>query len=301
MLNDSGQLVIQLNRYLEYLSGVRHSPVNTIQAYRRDLEKFFGFADIRGVDNFSVLTAEDVEQYKLYLASTGLSASSVSRSLSALRGMFQYLIAVGQMQSNPARSVHNDKATKKELNILTSAEVETLLAQPDTSDVKGMRDKAMLELLYATGIKVSELIGLDLSDVNLTLSFVRCGGKENERFIPLYPVALHALEVYLTRSRTLLTAGSNEKALFVNISGERMTRQGFWKILKGYVQSAHITKDITPHTLRHSFATHLLENGADIHEIQEILGHRDLASTQKYTQYLKNKMKKSYMKFHPRA
>lgn len=301
MLNDSGQLTIQLNHYLEYLSGVRHSPVNTIQAYRRDLEKFFGFADIRGVDNFTVLTAEDVEQYKLYLASTGLSASSVSRSLSALRGLFQYLIAIGQMQSNPARSVHNDKAAKKELNVLTSAEVETLLAQPDTGDVKGLRDKAMLELLYATGIKVSELIGLNLSDVNLPLSFVRCGGMTNERIIPLYPVALHALEGYLNRSRPLLTAGNAETALFVNISGERMTRQGFWKILKGYVEDANITKAITPHTLRHSFAAHLLENGADIHEIQEILGHRDLASTQKYTQYLKNKMKKSYMKYHPRA
>lgn len=286
---------------MEYLSGVKHSPVNTIQAYRRDLEKFFGFAELHGVDNFSDLTAEDVEQYKLFLTSTGLSASSVSRSLSALRGMFQYLITVGQMLSNPARSVHNDKAAKKELNVLTSAEVETLLAQPDSGDVKGMRDKAMLELLYATGIKVSELIGLNVSDVNIPLSFVRCGGKDNERFIPLYPVALHALEQYMTRSRPLLTAGNGETALFVNISGERMTRQGFWKILKGYVAAANITKDITPHTLRHSFAAHLLENGADIHEIQEILGHRDPASTQKYTQYLKNKMKKSYMKYHPRA
>lgn len=301
MQHDSEQLTLQLNRYLEYLSGVKHSPVNTIQAYRRDLEKFFGFADLHGVNSFTVLTAEDVAQYKGYLTSTGLSASSVSRSLSALRGMFQYLIAIGQMSSNPARGVHNDKTAQKEPNILTSAEVETLLAQPDVSDVKGIRDKAMLELLYATGIKVSELIGLDLSDVNLALSFVRCGGVDNERIIPLYPVALHALEVYLNRSRPLLTAGNEETALFVNISGERMSRQGFWKILKGYVQSAKITKAITPHTLRHSFATHLLENGADIHEIQEILGHRDLASTQKYTQYLKNKMKKSYMKFHPRA
>ncbi len=301
MLNDSGQLTLQLHHYLEYLSGVRHSPDNTVQAYRRDLEKFFGFADVRGVDSFTELTPEDVEQYKRYLSSTGLSASSVSRSLSALRGMFQYLVAVGQMQSNPARGVHNDKAAKKELNVLTSAEVETLLSQPDTNDVKGMRDKAMLELLYATGIKVSELIGLNLTDVNLALSCVRCGGSENERLIPLYPVAMHALEVYLHRSRPILTSGQSGEALFVNISGERMTRQGFWKILKGYVRAANIQKDITPHTLRHSFAAHLLENGADIHEIQEILGHRDLASTQKYTQYLKNKMQKSYMKYHPRA
>ena len=297
----TGQLTLQLNRYLAYLRDEKHSSANTVQAYRRDLEKFFGFATTRDIRSFSQLTPEDVEAYKLYLNAQGLSSSSVSRSLSSLRGLFQYLLSVGLAENNPAKNVHNDKVVRKELNVLTSKEVETLLAQPDTNDVKGIRDKAMLELLYATGIKVSELIGLNLSDLNLSVSCIRCGEGENERLIPLYPVALKAVTNYLEYSRKILTSASDESALFVNISGERLSRQGFWKILKAYVQAANITKDITPHTLRHSFATHLLENGADIHDIQEILGHRDLSSTQRYAQYLKEKMKNSYMKFHPRA
>ncbi|MBQ9130939.1 MAG: tyrosine recombinase [Clostridia bacterium] len=297
----TGQLSLQLNRYLTYLRDEKQSSVNTVQAYRRDLEKFFDFAAPRDIRSFAQLNPEDVEAYKLYLNSLGLSASSVSRSLSSLRGLFQYLLSVGVLESNPAKAVHNDKVVRKELNVLTSKEVDALLSQPDVNDIKGMRDKAMLELLYATGIKVSELIGLDLNDLNLSVSCIRCGDTGNERMIPLYPVALKAVTTYLEKSRRFLASSSNENALFVNVAGERLSRQGFWKILKSYVQAANITKDITPHTLRHSFATHLLENGADIHDIQEILGHRDLSSTQRYAQYLKDKMKNSYMKFHPRA
>jgi len=297
----TGQLTIQLNRYLAYLRDEKHSSANTVQAYRRDLEKFFGFAIAKDIHSFSQLNEEDVEEYKLYLNAQGLSSSSVSRSLSSLRGLFQYLLSVGLADANPAKNVHNDKVVHKELNVLTSKEVDALLSQPDVNDIKGIRDKAMLELLYATGIKVSELIGLDLNDLNLSVSCIRCGEGENERLIPLYPVALKAVTAYLDKSRVILADSSEERALFVNISGERLTRQGFWKILKSYVSSAKITKDITPHTLRHSFATHLLENGADIHDIQEILGHKDLSSTQRYAQYLKDKMKNSYMKFHPRA
>ena len=297
----ASQLTIQLNRYLAYLRDEKHSPSNTVQAYRRDLEKFFGYAATRDIRSFSQLNEEDVEEYKLYLNAQGLSSSSVSRSLSSLRGLFQYLLAVGLADTNPAKNVHNDKVVRKELNVLTSKEVEALLSQPDVNDIKGIRDKAMLELLYATGIKVSELIGLDLKDLNLSVSCIRCGEGENERLIPLYPVAMKAVTTYLEKSRMILAASTEENALFVNIFGERLSRQGFWKILKSYVASAKITKDITPHTLRHSFATHLLENGADIHDIQEILGHRDLSSTQRYAQYLKDKMKNSYMKFHPRA
>ena len=297
----ASQLTIQLNRYLAYLRDEKHSPSNTVQAYRRDLEKFFGYAATRDIRSFSQLNEEDVEEYKLYLTAQGLSSSSVSRSLSSLRGLYQYLLAVGLADTNPAKNVHNDKVVRKELNVLTSKEVEALLSQPDVNDIKGIRDKAMLELLYATGIKVSELIGLDLKDLNLSVSCIHCGEGENERLIPLYPVAMKAVTTYLEKSRMILAASTDENALFVNLSGERLSRQGFWKILKSYVASAKITKDITPHTLRHSFATHLLENGADIHDIQEILGHRDLSSTQRYAQYLKDKMKNSYMKFHPRA
>lgn len=295
------QLSEQVNKYIDYQKNSKKSSTNTLMAYRRDLEKFFAFAEKNHINSFSDLSVDGVEKYKSYLGSLGLSSNSVSRSLSALRSLIQYLISIGQAKSNPAKSVHNDKAEKKTLNILSNAEIDTLLNQPDVKEVKGLRDKAMLETLYATGIKVSELINLDISDVNTTLSFIRVGEGENERIIPIYPICLKSIINYIEKSRKLMVSDTNERALFVNTSGTRMTRQGFWKILKGYVSSAKINKDITPHTLRHSFAAHLLENGADIHDIQEILGHRELASTQKYTQYLRDKMKNSYMKFHPRA
>lgn len=297
----SERLNQQLNQYFDYLRNVKKASGNTLLAYKRDLEKFYGFAELHGIESFVGLSVEDVKSYKQYLSSSGLSSASVSRSLSSLRGLFQYLISVGVVEENPARSVHNDKLVKKDMSILTASEIESILAQPDTHDLKGIRDKAMLELLYATGLKVSELVSLDVSDLNFTLSFVRCGSSPNERYVPFYPIASKALSDYLSKARKFFIVNDLETALFVNMSGERITRQGFWKLLKGYVASAGISKDITPHTLRHSFAAHLLENGADIHDIQEILGHRDPASTQRYAQYLKEKMRSSYMKFHPRA
>ena len=241
----ASQLTIQLNRYLAYLRDEKHSPSNTVQAYRRDLEKFFGYAATRDIRSFSQLNEEDVEEYKLYLNAQGLSSSSVSRSLSSLRGLFQYLLAVGLADTNPAKNVHNDKVVRKELNVLTSKEVDSLLSQPDVNDIKGIRDKAMLELLYATGIKVSELIGLDLKDLNLSVSCIHCGEGENERLIPLYPVAMKAVTTYLEKSRMILAASTDENALFVNLSGERLSRQGFWKILKS--QHTHHPSWNTPY------------------------------------------------------
>ena len=291
----------QLNSYFSYLKDIKKSSDNTLQAYRRDLQKFVEYAAVENINDFSEVDYDVVCDFKAHLSSNGLSSPSVSRTLSSMRGLFQFLISIGVCENNPAKSVHNDKIEKKELMVLSSKEVEALLSQPNTNDLKGIRDKAMLEVLYATGIKVSELIGLDLDDVNLQLSFIRCGSEDKERFIPIYPLALKSLVNYVEKSRKLLVSDSREKALFVNVTGERMTRQGFWKILKAYTKSANITKPITPHTLRHSFAAHLLENGADIHDIQVILGHSDIASTQRYAQYLKEKMKTSYIKFHPRA
>ncbi len=294
-------LISQLNNYFGYLKDVKKSSDNTIQAYRRDLDKFLDYASSTRIDDFRAVDSDTVFDFKTYLSSKGLSSASVSRTLSSLRSLFQFLISNGTCSSNPAKAVHNDKAEKKELMVLTSKEIENLLSQPNTLDVKGMRDKAMLEILYATGIKVSELIGLNVDDINIQLSFIRCGSDDKERFIPIYPIAVKAVSTYLEKARMMLVSDSREKALFVNVTGERMTRQGFWKILKSYTQSAGIKKTITPHTLRHSFAAHLLENGADIHDIQLILGHSDIASTQRYTQFLKDKMKNSYIKFHPRA
>ena len=294
-------LTSQLNNYFIYLSDVKKSTDNTLQAYKRDLQKFVDYANASDINDFIDVDTDVVTDFKAHLISIGLSSASVSRTLSSLRGVFQYLITQGVCEINPAKAVHNDKVEKKELMVLTSKEVESLLAQPDANDIKGMRDKAMLEILYATGIKVSELIGLNVDDVNVQLSFIRCGEGDKERFIPIYPIACKCLITYIEKSRKLLVSNARENSLFVNITGERMTRQGFWKILKSYTQSAGITKTITPHTLRHSFAAHLLENGADIHDIQLILGHSDIASTQRYAQFLKDKMKNSYIKFHPRA
>lgn len=287
--------------YVVYLQREKHCSPNTLSAYRRDMQKFFDYAEEFGIASFDRVTAADVSSYKQYLLRRGLSASSVSRSLSGLRGLYQYLISVGAMDHNPAREIPNDKVAKKGPQVLTNKEIELLLSQPSPNDLKGIRDKAMLELLYATGIKVSELVSLDVDDVNLSLSFIKCGNGGKERFIPVYPLALKALTNYLEFSRRLLVVHPDERALFVNVNGDRMTRQGFWKLLKQYAESAKIYKDITPHTLRHSFAAHLLENGADIHDIKEILGHADISSTQRYAQFLKDKMKNSYMKFHPRA
>ena len=298
---ENTNITSQLNNFFVHLKDVKKSSENTIQAYRRDLDKFIEFSNLRAINDVTKVDFETISVFKDFISKKGLSSSSVSRTLSSLRSLFQFLIAEGVCENNPAKAVHNDKVEKKELIVLTSKEVEKLLSQPDTSDIKGLRDKAMIELLYATGIKVSELIALDVSDFNAQLSFIRCGSGEKERFIPIYPLACKAIHTYLEKSRKLFVSDSEEKSLFVNVTGERMTRQGFWKILKAYVSSAGIKKDITPHTLRHSFAAHLIENGADIHDIQLILGHSDIASTQRYTQFLKEKINNSYIKFHPRA
>ena len=194
-----------------------------------------------------------------------------------------------------------EKAEHKLPQILTSKEVELLLEQPECTDMKGYRDRAMLELLYATGIRVSELIGLNTSDINLPAGVIRCTSKGKERMIPLYPAAVKALNEYVEFIRPQMIADPDEHALFVNVSGERMSRQGFWKIIKSYQAKAHIEKTITPHTLRHSFAAHLLENGADLHAIQEMLGHADISSTQVYSHLVKKQLKDIYNKAHPRA
>ncbi len=297
----NNNLISQLNTYFVYLQDVKKCSNNTLQAYQRDLQKFVDYLSDIEIEDFAVVDSDIIANFKIYLTSLGLSSPSVSRTLSSMRGLYQFFVMNGICDSNPAKVIHNDKVEKKEIAVMTASEVETLLAQPDCNDIKGIRDKAMLELLYATGIKVSELIGLNVEDFNAQLSFIRCGDNEKERFIPIYPVAAKAVITYLEKARKLLVSNENERALFVNVTGEKMTRQGFWKIIKAYAVKANIKKTITPHTLRNSFASHLLENGADIHDIQVILGHSDIASTQRYAQFLKDKMKNSYIKFHPRA
>ncbi len=292
-----------INDYLEYLSNNRKTAANTLAAYRRDLQLFLDFLTTQNV-SISKCDKALVAKFKELLVKNGKSVSTVSRCMSSVRSFYKYLFVTDKVTDNPAKEIKNDKSEKKELEILTEEEIDRLLAQPDVKDFKGKRDKAMLELMYATGVKVSELMALDISDVNLKMNFVRCRsekGKDSERIILLYPAAVKEIDDYLKHARSYFVSDTEETALFVNVNGDRMTRQGFWKLLKSYADSAGISKSITPHTLRHSFATHLLQNGADIHDIKDILGHADISSTQIYTDYIKNKVNGSYLKFNHRA
>ena len=225
----------------------------------------------------------------------------MSSSIASIKCLYSTLCIKQLMSKSPANKLVPEKSKPKLPEILTSKEVELLLDQPKCVDAKGYRDKAMLELLYATGIRVTELIDLNMADLNLGAGIIRCHSRNKERYIPLYPAAVNALSEYLSLVRPNMIAMPDEQSLFVNVSGERMSRQGFWKILKHYQKMAGIEKDITPHTLRHSFAAHLLENGADIHAIQEMLGHADISSTQVYSQLVKQQLKEEYNKAHPRA
>ena len=286
--------------YQRYLTDEKHAFANTISSYMRDLRQFASYTGERQLELTDV-TETRVSTYLDFLSGQGKSPATVSRSLASIKGFYHYLVSKGVMEENPAAHVASVKSEKKLPQVLTGKEVERLLAQPKCTDMKGYRDKAMLELLYATGIRVTELISLNLTDVNLAGSFIHCESKGKERIIPLYPAAVDALAVYMQNIRPKMIADINEQALFVNMNGDRMSRQGFWKIVKSYQEKAHIDKDITPHTLRHSFAAHLLENGADLHSIQEMMGHSDISSTQVYAQLVKQQLKSVYNKSHPKA
>ena len=290
-----------LEEYEAFLIQVKQASENTVCSYMRDLRQFAGYLqqlnkDILEADHDTVLG------YVTYLQEHGKSTATVSRCLASLKSLYAHLISLEQIKDNPVSGIHIEKAEKKLPQILTGKEVELLLDQPKCTDLKGYRDKAMLELLYATGIRVSELINLNISDVNIPGGFIKCGtSSAKTRIIPLYPAAIKALSAYIDDIRPKMLASAEEESLFVNIAGERMSRQGFWKIIKYYQEKAQIEKDITPHTLRHSFAAHLLENGADLHSIQEMLGHSDISSTQVYAQLVKQNLKSVYNKYHPRA
>ena len=289
-----------LDNYRTYLTEEKHSSENTVASYVRDVTQFKVYLKESGMDLKRAKT-EHVQDYVLMMKRKGKSAASVTRCLASLKSFYAYMIFAGNVKTNPAKGVAAAKVERKYPQILTNKEVELFLEQPQCTDAKGYRDHAMLELLYATGIRVSELISLDVADLNLAAGFIRCESKGKERIIPLYSTAIRALQDYVKEIRPQLIAGEEEEALFVNMSGERMSRQGFWKIIKYYKEKAQIEKEITPHTLRHSFAVHLLENGADIHAIQEMMGHADISSTQIYTHVVKKQLKDIYHKAHPRA
>ena len=267
----------------------------------RDMRQLSEFLDAHDLPNLLDAGEKELNIYLEYLRRSGKSPATVTRHIATMKRFYQYFFAAGEVIQNPAASLVGEKAEKKLPQILTSKEVELLLEQPECTDAKGYRDRAMLELLYATGIRVTELISLNVSDVSLAVGVIRCRKKDKERVIPLYPKAVKALAEYMEFIRPQMIATPDEQSLFVNVNGERMTRQGFWKIVKTYQAKAHIEKDITPHTLRHSFAAHLLENGADLRSIQEMLGHSDLSSTQIYAHIVKKQLKDVYNKAHPRA
>ncbi|MCC8123730.1 MAG: site-specific tyrosine recombinase XerD [Oscillospiraceae bacterium] len=291
-----------LQTYKQYLTQVKHASDNTLSSYLRDINQYCRWLSVERNEP-EAATSVTVECYMRYLTGQGKSAATVTRCVASLKSFYTYLCEEGIAQENPTTGVKPAKVERKLPQILTSKEVELFLDQPDTADAKGCRDKAMLEVLYATGIRVSELIGLNLEHVNLSAAFIRCGGnnREKERNIPLYPAAIRALAQYLELVRARMVHSVEQRALFVNMNGERMSRQGFWKIIKHYQEKAGIKKVVTPHTLRHSFAAHLLENGADLRSIQEMLGHADISSTQIYTQVVNPKIKDVYNKAHPRA
>lgn len=290
-----------ISAYENYLTKVKQASSNTISSYMRDIRQYADW--LRLSEDLDVVDATqlNISDYLSHLEEEGRSAATKSRTLASLKNFYAYVVSSGFLERTPVTEIKIDRGEKKMPQILTGREIELLLAQPACVDAKGYRDKAMLEVMYATGIRVTELIDLDVDDVNLEQRIIKCRGTKKTRVIPLYPAAFKALSVYLREVRSAMLASMDETALFVNISGVRMSRQGFWKILKHYQTTAHIEKEITPHTLRHSFAVHLLENGADIGSVQELMGHSDISSTQMYNQLVNQKLKTVYEKCHPKA
>ena len=290
-----------IQAYENYLTKVKQASKNTIFSYMRDIRQFYNWLHEELKIGILEVTQLNMNAYMSHLEAEGRSSATRSRCLASLKNFYVYLVSSGFLEKTPVSDIRIDRGEKKLPQILTGREIELLLAQPVCVDAKGYRDKAMLEVMYATGIRVSELIELDIEDVNLDAGIIKCSSAKKSRVIPLYPAALRALSIYVRDIRSTMLADSDEPALFVNVNGTRMSRQGFWKILKHYQSTAHIEKEITPHTLRHSFAVHLLENGADIDALQELMGHCDISSTQMYTQMINQKLKSVYEKCHPKA
>ena len=290
-----------IGAYENYLTKVKKASFNTISSYMRDIRQFADW--LSAGEELDVVDAAQVNisRYLAHMEEEGRSAATISRCLASLKNFYGYVVSSGFLEATPVTDIHVDRGEKKLPQVLTGREIELLLSQPACVDAKGYRDKAMLEVMYATGIRVTELISLNIDEVNLDLGIIKCTGAKKTRSIPLYPAALKALTVYINDVRSGMLAYPEEKALFVNVNGMRMSRQGFWKVLKHYQETAGIEKELTPHTLRHSFAVHLLENGADLGSLQELMGHSDISSTQMYTQMINQKLKSVYEKCHPKA
>ena len=288
--------------FMEYLQKERKMSPNTLEAYNRDVQEFIGFEGARGLTDLTETSSTEIVAFLHHLKISGKSASTVNRKLASIRAFFNYLIHCGLMKNNPTVDIRTPKIERKELEFLELEEIDRLLSTPDDS-VRGVRDKAILEVLYATGIRVSELIEANLEDINLRMGFITCAGDLSKaRIVPLGRPARAALEEYIYEARkSLVKEGSDEKALFVNYYGKRITRQGLWKVLKEYGEKAQLKHQLTPKIMRNSFAVHMLQNGADLKSLQELMGHEDISATQAYLSVTKNRIKDVYDKTHPRA
>ena len=293
-------MINAIQDYIGYLHNVKRTSHNTEVSYERDLKKAALYLEGQKIGDLTQVTATNLNSYMLHLEREHMSPATVSRSIAAIRSFFQYLVREHRIQEDPSEQLKPPKVEKKAPSILTIEEVDKLLRQPDEETMKGIRDRAMLEMLYATGIRVSELIHLKIGDVNLQMGYITCTERGKDRIIPFGETAKKALEHYLKKARASFLKGKESEYLFTNCSGTPMSRQGFWKVLKGYAADAGITADITPHTLRHSFATHLIQNGADLKSVQEMLGHSDISTTQMYLNMGIYKIRDVYTKAHPR-
>ena len=290
----------QLNLFFGFLENDKKVSLNTLQSYKRDLKQFEKYIEDNG-ENYVEITDDGIREYIEHMQEIGKKPSTISRGLASIRSFYQYEAKNKVVEKDPTEGIQSPKIEKRVPSVLTSSEVALLLDQPKDVDLKGTRDKAMLEFAYATGMRVTEIISLNVEDVNLETGYATCRNGKKERTVPMGNMSLKALKEYVVDARPTMIKDENEKALFVNVNGQRLTRQGFWKIIKYYKEQAHITKDITPHVLRHSFATHLLQNGADLKAIQTMLGHSDISSTQVYMQFQDEGLKNIYQKAHPRA
>ena len=290
----------QLNLFFGFLENDKKVSNNTLQSYERDLKQYEKYLNEQGKE-YGKETDEGIKDYIAYMQEIGKKPSTISRGLASIRSFYQYEVKNKSIGTDPTEGISSPKIEKRVPSVLTSSEVALLLDQPKNVDLKGIRDKAMLEFAYATGMKVTEIISLNVEDVDLNRGYATCKNGKKERTVPIGELSLKALKDYMLNARHTMIKDDNEQALFVNVNGQRLTRQGFWKIIKYYKEQAHIDKDITPHVLRHSFATHLLQNGADLKSIQTMLGHSDILSTQIYMQFQDESLKNVYKKAHPRA
>lgn len=290
-----------IRAFISYLGEEKSASYNTQISYERDLKKLKEYLEHQGIQSVHEVSETSLNSYVLFLEKEGKAASTVSRYIASFKGYFEYCLKHGVITTDPAERLKPPKVEKKFPQILTISETKKLMDGPDVQSDKGIRDKAMLELLYATGIRVSELISLKTADMNLAMEYVVCHEKSKDRIIPFGSAAKNALVTYLEKTREHMLNDSESEYLFVNCSGKPMSRQGFWKLIKYYAEKAGIEKEITPHTFRHSFAAHLLENGADVQSVQKMMGHADVSTTQMYVEMQSGNVRDVYKKFHPRS